>query len=142
MYFTQVSCSAPHVSPFGLNVVLGAPYKYNKVNLWPATSALPHVSWADYPDHSSLPLCARRMAWERCLRCCAMSLGLHTVLHTMQSLLPAVFLMSHMVFIKLLEVEELHDGAVEELVVICLPLKYRNEQNGGNEHSFKCLPFP
>ena len=60
----------------------------------------------------------------------------------MQSLLLAVFLMSHMVFIKLWEVDKPHDEAVEDLVVICLPLRYRNEWNGGNEHSFKCLPFP
>ena len=68
------------------------------------------------------------------------------MLHTMQSLPPAVFLMSHMDFVKLWEVEEPRDGAVEYLVVICLPLRYRNEQNesisyrsGGNQHSFKCL---
>ena len=64
------------------------------------------------------------------------------MLRTMQSLPPTVFLTSHMVFVKLWEVEEPHDGAVEYLGVICLPLRYRNEWNGsisyrsgGNEHS-------
>ena len=51
------------------------------------------------------------------------------MLHTMQSPPPTVFLTSHMVFIKLWEVEEPCDGAVEDLVVICLPLRYRNRWN-------------
>ena len=40
------------------------------------------------------------------------------MLRTMQSLPPAVFLTSHMVFVKLWEVKEPHDGAVEDLVVM------------------------
>ena len=47
------------------------------------------------------------------------------MLRTMQSLPPAVFLTSHMVFVKLWEVKELCDGAVEDL-----PPRYRNEQTG------------
>ena len=53
--------------------------------------------------------------------------GLHTVLCTMQSPPPAGFLTNHMVFVKLWEVKEPCDGAVEDLVVKCLPPRYRNK---------------